>query len=149
MKKDVAIDIIGSAILGKSSMVYEKLYEEGKLKAVPGITYENAKTFGHTLIQFQADDYNYVTEEIIKAFEDAKEKGISEEDFERGKRKIFGEYVRAFDDPDAVASAIVADHFKGTDTFEYFDIFDKISLEDINQILKDMSNGVVQMFYVI
>ena len=138
MEKDVAIDIIGSAILGKSSKMYEKLYEEGKLKVVPGITYESAKTFGHTLIQFQADDYEYVTEEILKAFEEAKEKGISEEDFERCKRKIYGEYIRAFDDPDSVASAIVSDYAKGTDTFEYFDIFDKISLYDINKILKEI-----------
>lgn len=149
MVKDVAIDIIGSAVLGKSSKVYEKLYEEGKLKGVPGITYECAKTFGHTLIQFQADDYKYVTEEIIKAFEEAKEVGISEEDFERCKRKIYGEYVRVFDDPDAVASAIVADYFKGTDTFEYFDVFDKINLDDINKILKEIFNKDLMVISVI
>ena len=40
VKKDIAIDILGGIIFGKSSILFEKLYEEGKIFSEPAINYE-------------------------------------------------------------------------------------------------------------
>lgn len=149
IKKDIAIEIIGSILLGKSSEVYEELYEAGKILAVPSMNYEFSKTYAHVLIQAQTnfvDDFiNKVNEKINKL----KTEGINEEDFERAKKKTYGEFVKEYNEVSTIATNFVSDYFKNINSFDYFEEFNTITKEYVENILKEIFEDNMKVVSVI
>ena len=92
------------------------------------------------MIQFQSHEYNDVIEEIEKNIELLKENGISEEDFLRSKKKVYGEIVKSYSEPANTASAMIADYFKGINSFDYIEEFDNISKEYVDSVLREIFN---------
>lgn len=138
IKKDISIEILGALLFGKSSEIFKELYESGKILSEPSINYEFSKTYAHTLIQVQT---NYV-EDVIKVIDEKIEKikktGINEEDFSRAKKKIYGEFIKDYNEVSTISSIIVADHFKNIDSFDYFEEFKVVSKEYVEKVLKEI-----------
>lgn len=138
IKKDLAIDIIGNILFGKSSKTFEKLYEEGKLISAPTIDYEFSKTYSHVMIQFQTDDIEDVIKEITNKIETIKINGILEEDFQRIKKKIYGEIVKDYNDVSNIATSLVSDYFKNINSLDYFNAINEIDKSYIEKVLKEV-----------
>ena len=138
IKKDIAVDILGGVLLSKSSKLYEKLYEEGKIFTEPAINYEFSKTFAHSMIQFQTKNVEEVVEEITNELNSLKRNGIDEKDFERSKRRVYGDLVRDYNEVSGIATGIVADYFKDINSFDYFEEFNSINKEYVEKVLKEL-----------
>ncbi|MBQ7411126.1 MAG: insulinase family protein [Clostridia bacterium] len=138
IKKDIAIDILGTIIFGKSSKLFEKLYEEGKIFSEPSVNYEFSKTFAHILIQLQTNYVEEVLEETKKYLDNLKRNGILEEDFERAKRRVYGDLVKDYNDVADIATGFVNDYFKGINSFDYFEEFNIINKEYVEKVLKEL-----------
>ena len=137
VKKDIAIDILGVVLLSKSSKLYEKLYEEGKIFAEPAFSYEFSKTFAHVLIQLQTKNVEEVVTEITKAINELKRVGINNDEFTRAKKRVYGDLIRDYNEVSGIASGIVADYFKGINSFDYFEEFNSINKEYVEMVLKE------------
>lgn len=138
IKKDIAVEILSSILIGKSSELFEELYEDGKILAEPSMLYEFSKTYSHVLIQAQT---NFVEEFINKLDEKIRKlqnEGIKTEDFERAKRKAYGEFVKEYNDVSTIASNLVSDYFRNINSFEYFEEFGTISKDYVEDILREL-----------
>ena len=138
LKKDIAIDILGVVLFSKSSKLYEKLYEDGKIFTEPAISYEFSRTFAHILLQFQTKNVDEVVNEITTEINNLKKNGIDEDDFERAKRRVYGDLVRDYNEVSGIATGIVADYFKDINSFDYFEEFNSISKEYVEKVLKEL-----------
>ena len=138
IKKDIAIDILGCILFRKSSKLFESLYESGKIFSEPSIDYEFSKTFAHILLQFQTNAIEEVIEEITTEIDKLKKEGLNNEDFERAKRRVYGDLVRDYNDVANIATGFVADYFKNINSFDYFEEFSSISKEYVDKVLREM-----------
>ena len=138
VKKDIAIDILGGILFGKSSKLFERLYETGKIFSEPAINYEFSRTFAHILIQFQTNFVEDVVEQITSEINELKKNGIPEDDFERIKRRVYGDLIRDYNEVSGIATGIVADYFKDINSFDYFEEFSSINKEYIENVLKEL-----------
>lgn len=138
IKKDLAIDMLGNILFGRSTETFEKLYEEGKLIAEPTIDYEFSKTYSHVMIQFQSDEPETVIKEITNKIEQVKKDGINNEDFERAKKKIYGEIVKDYNEVSNIATAIVSDYFKDINSLDYFKAINEIDKQYVENVLKEV-----------
>lgn len=138
VKKDIAIDIIGNIVFGKSSKLYEKLYESGKIFSEAAINYEFSKTFAHVLIQFQTNHIEEVIEEIAKEIDNLKKDGINQDDFERSKKRVYGHLVRDYNEVSSIATGLVTDYFKDINSFDYFEEFGSLTKEYTEKILNEI-----------
>ena len=138
IKKDLALEILGEIIMGKSSKLYKRLYDEKLITSNLSFDYEYGRTFAHYLIQGASNNPEKVIEEIKNEFEFFKARGISDEDFERTKKKLYGEYVKEYNDPDIIAAGILADYFNGINSFSFFEEFDCIRKEDVVEVLNSI-----------
>ena len=138
VKKDIAIDILGAILFGKSSELFKSLYESGKIFSEPVINYEFSKTFSHVLIQFQTNYVEEVSNEINLYINTLKKEGIPEKDFERAKKRIYGDCVKDYNEVSSIATGFVADYFKGINSFEYFEEFNTINKEYIEKVLREV-----------
>ena len=75
--------------------------------------------------------------EQVKKFIDS---GINEQDFERTRKMIYGEYVKEYNDVTDISRMFLSDYFKGINSFDYLEEINTINVEYLNQVLKDVFN---------
>ncbi len=138
VKKSIAIDIIGNIILGRSARLFQKLYEKGKILSEPSWNYEFAETYAHVLIQGQTNYVDDVIAEISFEVERVKKEGIKEEDFQRIKKKIYGEMVKDYNEVATIANGFVANYVRGINSFDYFEEFESIHKTYVEKVLRDV-----------
>lgn len=140
VKKHIAIEILLYMLIGKSSKLYQKLYDEGLLISQPDLDYEFSKEYAHITISGQSNNPKKVKEEFEKELQNIKEKGIDESIFNRIKKKIYGGYVTEFNDVSNIARMFMSDYFKGINSFEYIENFNQVTKEYVQQILQETFN---------
>ena len=146
VKKNLAIEIILEILFGQSSECYKKLYGQGLIYEPLWTSFEWSKEdFAHVLIQGKTEDVETTRNIIEVEIEDIKQNGINLNDFERAKRKIYGMYVREFNEVSTEATVFVTNYFKGINPFDYIEKYKALSKEYVGQILKDVfdSNKMV------
>ena len=138
VKKHIAMEILLNLLLGRSSKLYKKLYQEGIIYGVPSLDYEFGKNYAHVLIAGQSKDPKALYEKFKEGVKELKEKGIVEEDFGRAKKMIYGGYVKEYNDVQDIARMFLADYFKGINSFDYLEEIEGINVEYLNQVLNDV-----------
>lgn len=140
VKKHIAIEIILYMLLGKSSETYKKLYEQGDIMSQPSLDYEFTKQYAHVLISGTSKNPQNVVQELKTAIQKYKECGLNESNFERVKKKIYGDYVTEYNDVANIARMFLADYFKGINSFDYLEEYNQVTLEYANQVLNGVFN---------
>lgn len=138
LKKHIAIEIILYMLLGKSSKLYKELYENGDIMSQPDLDYECSKQYAHILISGQANNPQNVVKGLTNKIEEFKKSGLNEEDFERVKKKIYGDYVSEYNNVGSIARMFLSDYFKGINSFDYLEEYDSVTKEFAQQILKEV-----------
>ena len=138
VKRHIAIEIILNMLIGKSSDLYKDLYDSGDLLAEPDMDYEFTKQYAHVLIGGQSKNPELIYEKIKKEIDIFKENGLNGEDFNRLKRKIYGDYVVEYNNVSYIARMFLADNFKGINSFDYIEKFNNVTKEFAEQILNEV-----------
>jgi len=138
VRKHIAIEILLYMLIGKSSSLYKKLYEQGLIISQPDLDYEFSKQYAHITISGQSNDPEKLAEELKKEIENLKQNGIDEKVFERVKKKMYGSYVTEFNDVADIARMFMSDYFKGINSFEYIEKHKQVTLEYAHEILKEV-----------
>ena len=138
VKRHIAIEIILNKLIGKSSDLYKDLYNSGDLLAEPDMDYEFTKQYAHVLIGGQSKNPELIYEKVKKEIENFKKDGLNEEDFNRLKRKIYGDYVVEYNNVSYIARMFLADNFKGINSFDYIEKFNNVTKEFAEQILNEV-----------
>ena len=137
-KKILTVEIILQILLGKSSRLYKKLYENKDLILVPDLEYEFSESFAHVMISGQAKNPKKIFGELKKEMLDISKSGIEVENFERIKKKMYGEYIMGYNDADIIARSMLADYFKGIKPFEFIEEFKNLNVNYANIIFKEI-----------
>lgn len=138
VKKHIAMEILLNLIIGRSSDLYKKLYNEGIIYAQPSLEYEFTNIYAHALINGQSNNPEKVYQEFKNEVNKIKTNGINQEDFNRMKKMIYGGYIKEYNDVADIARMFLADSFKGINSFEYLEEIEGITVEYLEQILKDV-----------
>ena len=138
VKKHIAIEILMNLILGRSSDLYKKLYDEGIISGQPSLDYEFGQTYAHVLITGQSTVPEKVYKEFMVKVKQLKEQGINQQDFERIKKLIYGGYVKEYNDIQDISRMFLADYFKGINSFDYLEEIEGINIKYLSQILIDI-----------
>ena len=138
VKKHIAIEILLSIIIGKSSKLYQDLYNEGILFTTPSLDYEFGAGYSHILITGQSKLPEKVYEKFKNTINEIKQKGIDKEEFERTKKTIYGSYVREFNEAGEIARMFLSDFFKVINSFDYLEEIPIINENYVEQILKEV-----------
>ena len=149
VKKHIAIEILLNMIIGKSSKLYQELYNDGILFVAPGLDYEFARGYAHILITGQSHKPYEVYNKFKETVEKMKQEPINSEEFNRIKKRIYGQYVKEYNDTADIARMFLADFFKEINSFDYLEEITTINEEYLQQILKDVFNDKKMVISVI
>ena len=138
IKKHIAIEILFNLLIGKSSELYKKLYEEGLLMSEPYMDYEFTKEYAFGTITGQSKNPDRIMKEILKEIEILKENGINQENFNRIKNMLYGTTIKEFNNVQDIARMFTADYFKGINSFDYLENYTNITIEYTKQVLEEV-----------
>ena len=78
-------------------------------------------------------DGEVIAKRIVDALKDFE---VKQEDFDLAKRKLFGQSLYKFNDPEHYALEMSRSYTIGEDLFELYDAFDSITIDDVKEIFK-------------
>lgn len=148
VKKDLAIECIGNIIFGSSSKLYQRLYENGLISGEFSFNYEFSKEYAHILIQNTSNEPEKVAEELDKEIEYYIQNGFDYEEFNRIKKKMYGEYVKEYNDIANIANNFLSDYFKGINSFDFLEectVLDKSYVEKVLSQVFDKNKKVLSV----
>lgn len=138
VKRHISIEILLNVIFGKSSKLYKELYNEGIIFSTPSLDYEFTSKYAHAILSGQSNLPETVYERFRQEAERIKNEGVNNQDFERIKKKIYGLYVKEYNDVEDISKMFLADYFKGINSFDYLEEMDTVNIDYTNQIAKEL-----------
>ncbi len=133
LKKKIEIEILLKMLFSKSSPLYEKLYNSELINPTFASEYTPQIDYGYTAIEGESKDPQKVYDEVINYIDEFMEKGLSEDDFIRAKKIIWGKYIRSYNDIEDFAHQFLSDSFIDIDYFDYYDVYKTVTFEDVKK----------------
>lgn len=124
-----AIDLL----MGKSSKLYNSMYEKGLITASFATDYTGETDYGFAEIADESGNSEKVAEEILNGIKNFK---FDASDFERIKRKRFGRSLHTFDDPESYAGALARNTTGGSDLYKTVELAEKVTEKDIKDVFE-------------
>ncbi|MCM1284999.1 MAG: insulinase family protein [Acetobacter sp.] len=138
VKDEIETAILLEIIAGKTSSLYEDLFNKGLINA--GFSKEYFTGFGYEAVIFDGESENpqAVADAIKAEVKRLKQDGIDSEQFETVRRMLYGQEIMGYNDIDGLANAIISDYFSGYSIFECIEEYKSVTKEDIEKRLADM-----------
>lgn len=133
LKKNLEITILLRMLFGKSSEIYKKLYDLNLINSTFSLDYTMQPDYGFSSLDGESKDPKKVYDIIMDEIERVRKEGLSEEDFNRTKKVMWGSYIRSHNDIEEYATTYMQLLFMGIDYFEYYDVYKKLTFEDIKK----------------
>ena len=136
IRQEIVADLAAEALLGESSQLYLKLYEEGIIDSSFGGGFETIDGMAMLLCSGDSEDTDAVREAIILRAKELVEEGIPEADFLRMKRSAFGRRIRDLDSFNSTCFRLCAYHLSDYDYFEFPGLYRSITASEVLEFLK-------------
>ncbi|PWK10230.1 EF-P 5-aminopentanol modification-associated protein YfmH [Tumebacillus permanentifrigoris] len=125
------------AVIGKSSPLFNRLYEAVLIDKNFGWSYDVGLNFAHSIFGGDSKDPERLLHEIQQGFAEVLQNGIPEADFKRAQAKLIGRSVAELDSPRGICRNFCGYQFKDADYFDVLPVLEAITLEDVNQRLRE------------
>ena len=137
LKDQIAVEIVVNSLLGKCSETYQDMYNEGLIMTELEMEYEFSRNFAHLIIAGESKNPKRVEEIVLNTFEN---KEVTLEEFERSKKKIYGDYTSEYNSVDEIGRMFLQDAVKGYNSIDYLNKLEEIDLEYVNDIRNKLLN---------
>ncbi|CEO13020.1 peptidase [[Clostridium] sordellii] len=137
LRKEVITEILLDMILKRGSEIFEELYMSGLINDNFGCGFTSQVDYGYTLIGGESNESRKVKDTIIKYINKYKEDGLSEDDFNRVKKKKMGQFIKYFDSVNFIANNFISYKFKGINLMDYLEVIKQVKFEEVEERLKN------------
>jgi len=116
LQREVVSDVMWGVLLGKSSRLWNQLYEAGLINDRFGARYTAAPTYAYSSLGGETPHPERLAEVLADELPKVE---ITAEDVERQKKNQLGGFATLFNNPGDLAYQYNAWHFRGVDLFAY------------------------------
>ena len=124
------------ALMGASSALYAKLYEQGLINKSFSGGYEDYPGCAFLCAGGESKDPRAVRDAVLKAAVELNEAGIDENLWKRLKKAAFGSRVRSLNSFENICVELAQAHFAGADYFSFPQVYDVINKEDVEACIR-------------
>ena len=149
IKEFAAVEIIMNLAFGKSSSLYNELYEKELFEEL-GDNCQTVRNAFFASLSGISKDPRKLYEELCAGLERFAVSGFTDADFERTKKAIYADLVFSFESSESVSESVVSFFFENDDYFEYPLVIastDKEFTEDIFKKVFIPQNTCISIIY--
>ncbi|NLB80229.1 MAG: insulinase family protein [Clostridiaceae bacterium] len=136
-KKQIITEVLLEMLLGKGSMIYNELYEQGLINDRFEAEFSCEMHYAHSIVGGESVNPDKAREIILSGIKKAT---LREDEFERCKKVLIGDFLRLFNSVEGLSNAFVSSLFKNVDIFEFPSICEAITLTEAQDRLKNHFN---------
>ena len=130
-KKDAVMAILNEMLFSRAGELYNSLFERDLISPNLSYGYTITKSAAYNSIAGEADDPSLVLKEIQQYILKTMQSGLSRDDFERGKRVMYAEFVKSFDSTDSIANNLFSFICDDADLLSYSELIDSVTFEEV------------------
>ena len=134
---EAVYEVLGTILFSKSTALYQSLYADNLIRDSFSSGYSAGKGYAFFQIDCESPEPEKVRERIFAHIRKVRQEGISEADFERVKKSVFGGAVRLMADVEKIAHNFVPLAFRGGDFMTYPDVIRALTLSDVTAVLEN------------
>ncbi|MNH81252.1 putative zinc protease AlbF [compost metagenome] len=140
IKLDLTTKLALDLLFGSSTDLYQKLYDQDLISDGFGHEYNSDPNYAFSAIGGDTRDPEELLKVITEEVNALIQTGFKPENFERARKKKIGGYLRMMNSPENIAHEFTRYKFRGGDLFEVLQVYESITLDDVNQRLKEHIN---------
>lgn len=141
LRETLLCELLLELIFADWSPLFCALYEEALLTAPLSTEVVALRGALCNAIEGESKDPEEVNRRALKFIEDLRARGISEAEFRRAQKSVYGQYVRSFSGNEAAARALLGAHFDNYAPNELFDTLSALTAADLNDGLARRLRG--------
>ena len=136
LRHDLSVALLNEILFSQAGEFYAKLFEEGLVSPSFSFGYscDNGQ-FAFTCISGESKDPEAVYTRLMNYLDEVKKNGLSEEDFERCRRVMYADEIRAYDSTDEIANRLLSFVFDGTQIFDIPTVLQSITKKELEALL--------------
>lgn len=131
LRKGLISKILTDMIFGKGSSFFEKHYESGLINQSFSCDFSYGRTFGYTGMSAETREPLKLKEMINEEIRRVRSEGLSNEDFERIRKKMVGRHLSSFNSTKYIANTFVNYYMKGIELFDYLETLENIEFKQL------------------
>ena len=136
LRRELEMTMLDEILFSRSEPFYNDLFERGVITPSFGAGYSCAEDFAFHCISGESDTPKAVLQALKEYLQEVRKSGISEEAFERCRRVMYADEVRAYDSTEEIASRLVSFAFEDVDLFSCLEILQSITRRDLEELLQ-------------
>ncbi len=136
LKEIIISNLLLEAICGKTTPFYTELLESGLCNTSFDCEYFYGYGYAAWIFTGETPDARAVEEKLVARIRALQKDGVSQKDFARIRKKLYGRTVMQFNDIDSIANSMVASHFRSESLFDDAEILENLTLREVNERLR-------------
>lgn len=138
LKNEIAMKILVKLIAGRSSELYNDMYEEGLINANFATDIMCEPQFSCVVFGGESEKPMEVCKRIEEAVEKLKKDGINEKDFQRVRKAVLGGFSRGFNDVESIGTMVLRNILNGINIFNFHNVFETVDAKYVEKRLNDV-----------
>ena len=135
LRRDLAMTMLDEILFSRSGEFYNRLFEQGVITPTFGAGYSCAEDFAFHCISGESDTPEGVLAQLKDYLAQVQREGISEEAFERCRRVLYADEVRAYDSTEEIASRLLSFVFEDVEMFSCPELLQSITKAELEELL--------------
>lgn len=135
LKTRLVAELAGDLLLGESSALYAKLYNDSLITKNFAYGFEDYPGCAFFALGGESDDPEAVRELVFATAKEMGEKGFREEDFSRLKKAAYGDMVSRLNSFEHTAIELAQGHLDGVEALAFPEVFQSITPDDIRSFI--------------
>lgn len=136
LRHDLSVALLNENLFSQAGAFYAKLFEESLVSPSFSFGYSSdGDQFAFTCISGESKDPEAVYACMMDYLDEVKKNGISTEDFERCRRVMYADEIRAYDSTDEIANRLLSFVFDGSQIFDVPTVLQSIKKEELEELL--------------
>ncbi len=140
LKREIAVEIVSRMLFGRSSKLYNSMYEEGLVNESFGTDNSTESEFACAVIAGESEKPLEVKERIMSEIKRISDTGLDSGEFARVKKAFFGSYLRSFNNVETIGNLITRYILSGINIFDFSEVFESVDLEFANCVFAEIFN---------
>lgn len=135
LKTRLTAELAGDLLLGESSPLYAKLYNDALITKNFSYGFEDYPGCAFFALGGESGDPERVRELFFAAAKEMGEQGFREEDFRRLKKAAYGDMVSHLNSFEHTAIELAQGHLDGVDVLSFPEVFQSITPQDVQRFI--------------
>ena len=137
MRMDLIGEMAGEMLIGESSKLYQKLYDENVIDADFSVDYERMRGMALLELSGDSEDPRRILREVLAEAARVLETGVDRALLARLKKSVTGRRLRELDGFEGTCYRMCAYYFDGAEYFDYPEIYASVTAEDVEQFIRE------------